>query len=79
MSSQEARAIGITMLIVGIIWMNYGSNHSDNEWVPEINNFWLGAIMFLIFVYIFFEYFSLNTVTVRIYIFSSLPVAWFIV
>lgn len=53
MLSQEARAIGITMLIVGIIWMNYGSNHSDNKWVSAINNFWLGAIMFLIFVYIF--------------------------
>lgn len=55
MTTQDAQATQIILIIVSFVWMIYGCNHSDNAWVPVINNFWLGAIVFMIMFYVFFS------------------------
>lgn len=53
MAKDEVQAIAYFLVSTLIIWAVYGSNHSENKFVPAVNSFWLGAVNFMIIFYLF--------------------------
>lgn len=55
MSKNTTQAIAYFLLTALINWYLYGWNHSEDQLVPAVNTFWLGAINFMIMAYILFS------------------------
>ena len=54
-TKEDAQTATQVLLIALIIWSIYGWKHSEDQLVPAINVFWLGAINFMIMAYMLFS------------------------